>query len=137
MNGEGSNGKIGEASRLLPKAPARVTLSGHRAPITCVTCHPIYSLVVTASEDATIKVWDHELGQYEFTLKGHTGAVSCVAFDPKGIILASCSADMTAKLCDFRSKSCIKTLKGHEHSLSGIAFTPSGEPIREIWSFLL
>eukprot|EP01038_Epipyxis_sp_PR26KG_P006659 gene6659-9140_t len=121
------NGKIGGELRLLPKAPPKHTLSGHRAPITCVLCHPVYSLVVTASEDATMKVWDHELGQYEFTLKGHTGSVTCIAFDPKGNILASCSADMSAKLWDFRSKSCVKTLKGHEHSLSGVTFLPTGD----------
>ena len=31
-----------EATRRLPKAPARAVLSGHRAPITAVAVHPVY-----------------------------------------------------------------------------------------------
>ena len=33
------------------------------------------SLMITASEDATVKVWDFETGDYERTLKGHTDSV--------------------------------------------------------------
>ena len=40
--------------------------------------------MLTASEDATIKVWDYETGDYERTLKGHTDAVQDLAFDHPG-----------------------------------------------------
>jgi platelet-activating factor acetylhydrolase IB subunit alpha len=32
----------GDSSRMIPKAPARSKLSGHRGPITCVATHPVY-----------------------------------------------------------------------------------------------
>ena len=54
--------------------------------------------MVSASEDATLKIWDFETGDYERTLKGHTDCVQDVAFDASGKILASCAADMSIKV---------------------------------------
>lgn len=70
-----------------PRAPARHTLSGHRSPITRVTFHPLFSVIVSASEDSTLKVWDWETGEFERTVKGHTKAVADVDFDSKGNFL--------------------------------------------------
>lgn len=52
-----------------------------------VIFHPVFSLMVSSSEDATIKVWDFETGEYERTLKGHTDSVQDIAFDVQGKIL--------------------------------------------------
>lgn len=43
-------------SEWIPRPPEKFCLSGHRAPINRVIFHPVFSLVVSASEDATIKV---------------------------------------------------------------------------------
>lgn len=51
--------------------------------------HPVFSLLVTSSEDATIKVWDFETGDYERTLKGHTDSVQDIAFDTQGKVLGN------------------------------------------------
>eukprot|EP01041_Mallomonas_annulata_P000959 gene959-1860_t len=125
VNGDG----LAPDSRNIPKGPAKATLSGHRAPIASVALHPTYSLIASASEDATIKMWDYETAQYERTLKGHTGPVTCVAFDPTGTILASCSADMSAKLWDMTTFQCTKTLRGHDHTVSSVIFMPSSDQI--------
>ena len=50
----------------------------------CIVSH---SVMVTASEDATVKVWDYETGDFERTLKGHTDAVQDLAFDHTGKFL--------------------------------------------------
>ncbi|CAH8536906.1 unnamed protein product [Schistosoma guineensis] len=111
----------------IPRPPAKFTLTGHRSPITRVLFHPHYNVFVSASEDASIKVWDYETGEFEHTLKGHTDSVQDVAFDPSGKFLASCSADMQVKLWDFTIYQCIKTLTGHDHNVSSVAFLPSGD----------
>uniref|UniRef100_A0A914V7X3 LisH domain-containing protein n=1 Tax=Plectus sambesii TaxID=2011161 RepID=A0A914V7X3_9BILA len=85
----------------IPRPPEKFSLTGHRAPITRVIFHPSWSILASCSEDATIKLWDYESGDFEKTLKGHTDAVQDLAFDAAGKILASCSADMTIKLWDF------------------------------------
>lgn len=111
----------------IPRPPEKFSLSGHRAPVLRVIFHPIFSLMISASEDATVKVWDFETGDYERTLKGHTDIVQDVAFDAGGKLLASCSADMSVKLWDFQTYECLKTLHGHDHNVSSVAFMPSGD----------
>jgi platelet-activating factor acetylhydrolase IB subunit alpha len=71
----------------IPRHPEKFKLSGHRATVNRVIFHPIFSMMVSASEDATIKVWDFETGEYERTLKGHTDSVQDIAFDGQGKML--------------------------------------------------
>ncbi|XP_052075618.1 lissencephaly-1 homolog [Mytilus californianus] len=112
----------------IPRPPERYSLSGHRSPVTRVIFHPTFSVMVSASEDATIKLWDYETGDYERTLKGHTDSVQDIAFDNTGKYLVSCSADMKIKIWDFTTDyECVKTLYGHDHNISSLTFMPSGD----------
>lgn len=111
----------------LPRAPAKLALTGHRSPITCVAFHPIFSVLVSGSEDATVKVWDFETGEYERTLKGHTNPVQALAFNGSGSLLASTSSDLSIKIWDFSSDGdyeCLRTLRGHDHNVCGVVFGP-------------
>lgn len=125
----GSRDPRAKKGDMLPKAPELHALTGHRNNINCVKFHPDFSLLVSASEDASLRVWDYETGDYERTLKGHTLAVQGVAFDRTGKLMASCSADMTIKLWNFESYTCTKTLHGHDHNVTSVAFLPSGDQI--------
>jgi platelet-activating factor acetylhydrolase IB subunit alpha len=123
-----SNSKIDPAT-WLPPAHERHNLQGHRLPVTSVAFHPVFSSLASASEDATIKIWDWELGELERTLKGHTKAVLDLDFGgPRGgTLLASCSSDLTIKLWDPSDEyKNTRTLPGHDHSISSIRFIPSG-----------
>ena len=71
----------------VPRAPAGRVLTGHRSEVTKVAFHPAYSLLASASNDATIKIWDWETGEFERTLKGHTRAVNDIDFDSRGNLL--------------------------------------------------
>lgn len=50
------------ATQLLPVAPSLHVLKGHRGAVTCVRFHPQFPLLVSAGEDASIKMWDIEVG---------------------------------------------------------------------------
>ncbi|XP_046544028.1 LOW QUALITY PROTEIN: lissencephaly-1 homolog [Haliotis rubra] len=111
----------------IPRPPEKYTMTGHRSPVTKVIIHPVFAVMVSASEDATLKLWDYETGDYERSLKGHTDSVQDISFDSTGNFLASCSADMTIKLWDFKGYECIKTMYGHDHNVSSVCFMPSGD----------
>ncbi|OLL25275.1 Nuclear distribution protein PAC1, partial [Neolecta irregularis DAH-3] len=114
----------------LPRSPARYSFTGHRAPVTAVAFHPIFTTLASASEDSTIKVWDWETGDFEMTVKGHTKAVGNIDFNPSGSLLVSCSSDLTIKIWDTGNEyKNIKTLHGHDHSISSVKFITSGETI--------
>lgn len=129
------NGLGGEQRRSpadwIPRPPEKFSLTGHRQTVTRVIFHPAYSILASSSEDACIKLWDYETGNFERTLKGHTDVVQDIAFDPQsGKLLCSCSADMSIRLWDIQETySCIKTLQGHDHNVSSVAFTPSGDHV--------
>lgn len=117
-----------DPSQWLPRSPFEQNMTGHRSPITQVIFHNNYPIVISSSEDATIKIWDYETGEYERTLKGHTDSVNSISLEPiKGKYLASSSADMTIKIWDFTSGDfeCLKTLKGHDHNVSCVNFINS------------
>lgn len=59
MTHGGSVGQKRDPKEWIPRPPERYALSGHRAPVTRVIFHPVFSVMVTASEDATIKVCVH------------------------------------------------------------------------------
>lgn len=142
--GAGGSGSGASRAEAVPRAPAAHTLTGHRALITSVALHPVFTIVASASDDAQIKLWDTESGDFERTLKGHTNSVQCVAFDPTGQFLASASADLSAKLWDFSPSGdyrCLRTLNGHDHSVTGVTFvggsstlaTASRDAVIKIW----
>mmetsp|Transcript_11813 Transcript_11813/g.13142 ORF Transcript_11813/g.13142 Transcript_11813/m.13142 type:complete len:537 (+) Transcript_11813:127-1737(+) len=110
--------------RMLPRQPCAYELKGHAGVIGCVAIHPTFTLAVSGSEDGTVKIWDHESGEYVRTLKGHTNSVHSLAFTPTGTHLASSSSDLTIKLWDFKTYACVRTLRGHDHTISCIKFLP-------------
>ncbi|KAJ3505202.1 hypothetical protein NLJ89_g7541 [Agrocybe chaxingu] len=99
----------------IPSATPKLTLPGHRDKINAISFHPQYSVLASASVDATVKIWDWETGECERTLKGHTKAVTD----------STCSDDLFIKLWnvpdDYKN---FATLRGHEHSISSVFFLP-------------
>eukprot|EP00010_Vexillifera_abyssalis_P007165 CAMPEP_0201545214 /NCGR_PEP_ID=MMETSP0173_2-20130828/1746_1 /ASSEMBLY_ACC=CAM_ASM_000268 /TAXON_ID=218659 /ORGANISM="Vexillifera sp., Strain DIVA3 564/2" /LENGTH=399 /DNA_ID=CAMNT_0047953551 /DNA_START=84 /DNA_END=1283 /DNA_ORIENTATION=- len=114
----------------LPRGPALHTLKGHRSPISALAFHPNFNQIASASEDATIKLWNYESGDFERTLKGHTNAVQDIQFNPSGTLLVSCSADLTIKLWDVETTfECIKTFNGHDHNVSSVRFMENDDEV--------
>lgn len=57
--------------------------------------------MVSASEDAVIRIWDFETGEYERSLKGHTNSVQDIAFDAQGKLLGKESIFYFVEVFDF------------------------------------
>eukprot|EP01089_Gocevia_fonbrunei_P017206 TRINITY_DN550_c0_g2_i2.p1 TRINITY_DN550_c0_g2~~TRINITY_DN550_c0_g2_i2.p1 ORF type:complete len:492 (+),score=107.20 TRINITY_DN550_c0_g2_i2:47-1477(+) len=113
----------------------RSILRGHRNNINALKFHPtIPTLLVSASDDTTIKVWDLDAGgsggRLEGSLRGHTLAVHDISFSGGTTpLLASASSDLTIKIWTVPAttesgSSATKTLHGHEHTVSGVRWLP-------------
>lgn len=129
-----------------------LTCQGHDGWIRAVAMSPLdpapsdmeedtLQLLVTGSEDQTIKIWDATTGQCLQTGKGHQGRVRSVAFSHNGDYLASGSDDGTVKLWDIRTALCIQTYEGHRSGVYSVAFSPkapilasgSGDQTVKLW----
>ncbi|KAJ1461600.1 WD40-repeat-containing domain protein [Pelagophyceae sp. CCMP2097] len=111
-----------EAADVCVRAPAKRELKGHRAAVTCVAASE--SLVATASDDASVRLWDISREALVATLTSHVDAVQHVAFDPDDVrTLISSSHDATAKVWTLDDeldelKASSRTLRGHDGAVS-------------------
>jgi platelet-activating factor acetylhydrolase IB subunit alpha len=119
----------GEQKEGLPKQPEKHELIGHRNKVTRVAFHPIYDVLASCSEDASIKLWDTETGENDKTLRGHTKKINSIAFNNQGNMMVSTSMDMSIKLWNMEVHQCIKTMKGHEHNIPNAKFMPAGDQV--------
>lgn len=93
------------------------------------------TVIVSASKDLTVRVWDFKSGHLLFELLGHTACVYEVALmrardsplatgkkviPPGTPIIVSCSEDATVKLWNLVTGKLIKSLKWHNVSVRGI-----------------
>lgn len=83
-------------------------------------------LLVSASDDQTLKLWNYRTGECVHTIRGHQSWVTSVSFSPDRRLLISGSRDQTLKVWDYRTGECLRTLVGHTHRVKAIALNPQG-----------
>ncbi|KAL5344830.1 hypothetical protein ACLOAV_010227 [Pseudogymnoascus australis] len=101
-------------------------LEGHKGWVSSIAFSPHGTMLASASDDGTIRLWDSATGTHKHTLDGHKGPVRLIAFSPHGTMLASASADGTVRLWDPATGTHQHTLNGHKAPLRLIAFSPHG-----------
>ncbi len=102
-------------------------LSGHISPIFAVDISPDGELIVTGTEDRTVKLWKTD-GTLLNTFIKHQAAVWDVTFSPNSQLIASASRDQTIKLWN-RDGKFLNTFTGHQDEVLGVAFSPNGQLI--------
>ncbi|MDJ0744294.1 MAG: AAA-like domain-containing protein [Xenococcaceae cyanobacterium MO_167.B27] len=102
-------------------------LSGHTAPVFGVDISPNGELIVTGSEDHTVKLWQKD-GTLLNTCAKHQAAVWDVTFSPDGQLIASASRDRTIKLWN-KDGELVDTFTGHQDEVLGVAFSSDGQLI--------
>ncbi|OII77173.1 coatomer alpha subunit protein [Cryptosporidium andersoni] len=91
----------------------KFVLEGHERGVNWVTFHPTLSLIASASDDRTIKLWRYsETKAWEIdTLRGHFNNVSSVIFHTSKDWLLSDSEDRTIRIWDLTKRVPLHTYK--------------------------
>lgn len=119
-------------------------LKGHTDSVMCLQfdenlSHPAFPVLITGSNDRTVRVWNLETGAELHCLKGHTRAVRCLQFDEAKLITGS--MDNTIKVWDWRRGKCIRTLAGHANGVvclnfdSNLLASGSVDSTIRVWNF--
>lgn len=94
------------------KGPVSV-LEGHSGPVNRCALAANGSVLATASQDGTVKLWDPWRGLSRGGIAGHRNRVTAIAFAPDGTFIVSGSADMTLKTWDPAPTAERSTFEGH------------------------
>jgi WD40 repeat protein len=105
------------------------TLDGHSRQVTAVAFSPDGQLVVSASKDSTVRVWEVATGTCRSTLEGHSDYVTAVAFSPDGQLIASASKDSTVRVWEVATGTCRSTLEGHSDYVTTVTFSSDGHDL--------
>jgi len=123
------------------------TLTGHKRKVTSINFHPTANnVLVTASTDLTLKVWDFEKGETKATVEGHGDLIQSVAWNYNGSAFATCSKDKKLRIVDPRTgkvtseaeahlgvKASRVTYLGRKNKIFTVGFSKSSEREYAIW----
>ncbi|NEQ81187.1 MAG: protein kinase, partial [Moorea sp. SIO2I5] len=103
------------------------TFTAHSSWVNYLVISQDGELLVSASADKTIKIWNINTVEAIHTLEGHKSFVNYLAISPDGQQLFSASADKTIKIWDINTGKAIRTLEGHKSFINHLAVSPDGQ----------
>jgi WD40 repeat protein len=102
-------------------------LEGHSASIQAATITPNGKLIVTASNDTTLRVWDIKTGRCIYVLEGHSLSVEAVAVTPDSVHAVSSCWDGALNVWNLTTGRLIRTMEGHSAPVECLSITNDGK----------
>lgn len=96
---------------------------GHRRPVCSVAFSHDSKLILSGSEDETIKLWDSATSECLHTFQGHKDIVATVAFSHDSKLVLSGSRDHTIRLWDSTTSEHLHTFRGHKRTVHSVTFS--------------
>jgi len=104
-------------------------LVGHSGPVYGVSFSPDKTLLLSGSEDGSVRLWSLQTWTCLVCYKGHVFPVWDVQFSPLGYYFASCGHDRTARLWTTELAHPLRIFQGHFSDVDCIAFHPNSNYI--------
>jgi WD40 repeat protein/uncharacterized caspase-like protein len=98
---------------------------GHSATVNSVIFSTDGKLIITASDDGAIIIWERSSGRQLRRISGHQGPVNAVAIAPDGIRLASGGEDGKACIWDIRTGARLDAFE-HSRGVTSLTFSKDG-----------
>ncbi len=89
---------------------------------------------ISASEDATLKIWNLQSTKEQFTLQDHFAAINALAVTLDERCVISASDYRTLKVWDLHNKREMFTLQGHSREVMALTATPDGRLVISAFS---
>jgi len=113
----------------IAKARERNLFPGHAGYIRSVAFSPDGQMIVSASDDRTLRLWDLRGNSIGRPFRGHESKVFSVGFSPDSKYIVSGSEDRTLRLWDLQGHPIGQPFRGHEGAVFSVAFSPDGKYI--------
>lgn len=104
-------------------------LKAHKRKVLCAAFGTTHALLVSGSEDMSVKVWDVKNERCRHTLYGHTAPVKCVAVASNDKLAASGGMDGYLFLWDLSTGSQAVRIAAHSESVTAVAFSPDSRAV--------
>jgi len=85
-------------------------LRGHAAWVESCAISADGKIILSASYDKTLKVWDTDTSTERCTLQGHTSGITGCTLSADGSLAVSVARDKTIKVWDTQTGQCLSTL---------------------------
>jgi len=106
----------------LPSAQLLRTLSGHTGRVYGCAIAADASLIASASEDGTVRIWNATDGASVAVLRGHTARVFGCSLSSDRARIASCSEDRVLNIWSIAEPMLLQSCVGHEGGIWSCAF---------------
>ena len=87
------------------------------------------SMLLTGSDDRTVRLWDSRSGTRLSSLEIAVKAVMCVAFSPDGHLGLAASGDLSVRVWSLKTSRVLHTLTGHTGKIYTARFTPDSRAV--------
>jgi serine/threonine-protein kinase len=101
----------------------------HWGVVRSVACSPDGKWLVSAGEDALIRIWDAKTNEMVRGLQGHRRAVHTMAFTADSKLLASAGDEGTVLFWDPATGKSLGSLEAHAKPIRAIVFSPDGKTL--------
>jgi WD40 repeat protein len=109
-----------------PTSGALRSLVGHGSAVTYGAFNSESTIVVTASDDRSVRLWLAATGAPLRVLDGHEGCVNSACFSPDDELIASASADNTVRVWDAKTGEERAVCREHFNAAHSVSWSPAG-----------